>query len=142
MEKFKNLINVLIKKIMTKEVILYIVFGIFTTIVNIGSFYLLTTYAHLTENLANIIAIILAVIFAYITNRKLVFNSKASNIKEVFNEIIKFFSARLFTMIIEFLGFILLFNVMNIPNLISKATITILVIILNFFLSKFFAFKK
>lgn len=142
MNKQKTVINNLIAKFMTKEVILYLVFGAFTTFVNIGTLYLLVTYTHLNNNLANIIAIVLSIIFAYITNRKLVFNSTASNVKEVFNEILKFFSARLFTMIVEFFGFMLLFNVMNIPNLISKATITILVIILNFFLSKFFAFKN
>lgn len=142
MEKLKTLFNTLVKKFMTKEVILYVVFGVFTTIVNVGTFYCLTHFLKLNENISNVIAIILAVIFAYITNRKLVFNSTASNSKEIFSEICKFFSARLFTMIVEFFGFMLLFNVLNIPNLISKLTITVLVIILNFFLSKFFAFKK
>ena len=120
----------------------YIVFGVLTTIVNILTFYILTNYAHITENISNIIAIILAVIFAYITNRKLVFNSKAKTVSEIFAEIFKFFSARFFTMLVEFLGFMLLFDVMHIPNLISKIIITVLVIILNFFLSKFFAFKN
>lgn len=142
MKKIKELIYKIIKKFMTKEVILYIVFGVLTTIVNILTFYILTNYAHITENISNIIAIILAVIFAYITNRKLVFNSKAKTVSEIFAEIFKFFSARFFTMLVEFFGFMLLFDVMHIPNLISKIIITVLVIILNFFLSKFFAFKN
>lgn len=142
MQKIIKLINSIIKKIMTKEVILYIVFGVLTTVVNVGIFYVLTTFCHVNENISNVIAIFLAVVFAYITNRRLVFNSKASNFKEIFMEMLKFFSARLFTMIVEFFGFMLLFNVLNIPNLISKLTITVLVIVLNFFLSKFFAFKK
>lgn len=138
----KKILETIFKKLLTKEIILYIIFGIFTTIVNIGSFYILTTIFKLNENISNTIAIILAVVFAYITNRKLVFNSNATSLMELFSEACKFFSARLFTMIVEFLGFILLFNILHIPNLISKITITILVIILNFFLSKFFAFKK
>ena len=142
MNTLKDTINTLIKKFMTKEVILYVVFGIFTTLVNVGTFYIFTTYIHFNENIANIIAIILAVIFAYITNRKLVFNSTASTIKQVLFEMGKFFSARFFTMLVEFFGFMLLFDVLHIPNLISKLSITILVIILNFFLSKFFAFKE
>lgn len=142
MEKIKTLINTIIKKFMTKEVILYVVFGVFTTVVNVGTFYVLTNYLHYNENIANIIAILLAVIFAYITNRKLVFNSKASSFSEIFFEICKFFSARFFTMVVEFFGFMLLFNVLHIPNLISKISITVLVIVLNFFLSKFFAFKN
>lgn len=142
MQKIIKLINSIIKKFMTKEVILYIVFGGLTTVVNVGTFYVLTTFCHVNENISNVIAIFLAVVFAYITNRRLVFNSKASNFKEIFMEMLKFFLARLFTMIVEFFGFMLLFNVLNIPNLISKLTITVLVIVLNFFLSKFFAFKK
>ncbi|MBR1654683.1 MAG: GtrA family protein [Clostridia bacterium] len=142
MEKIKKIINTLIKKFMTKEVILYVVFGVLTTIVNVATFYVLTTFCHIEENISNVIAIILAVIFAYITNRKLVFNSTASNSKQIFLEMCKFFSARFFTMLVEFFGFMLLFNVLHIPNLISKLTITVLVIVLNFFLSKFFAFKN
>ena len=114
MQKIIKLINSIIKKIMTKEVILYIVFGVLTTVVNVGTFYVLTTFCHVNENISNVIAIFLAVVFAYITNRRLVFNSKASNFKEIFMEMLKFFSARLFTMIVEFFGFMLLFNVLNI----------------------------
>lgn len=142
MEKIKTLINTIIKKFMTKELILYVVFGVLTTLVNVGTFYVLTNFLHYNENIANIIAILLAVIFAYITNRKLVFNSKASSFSEIFFEICKFFSARFFTMVVEFFGFMLLFNILHIPNLISKISITVLVIVLNFFLSKFFAFKN
>lgn len=142
MTKLKDLINTIIKKFMTKEVILYVVFGVLTTIVNIATFYVLTKFCHLEENISNIIAIMLAVIFAYITNRKLVFNSTATTAKQIIIEMFKFFSARLFTMIVEFFGFMLLFNVLHIPDLISKTTVTVIVIILNFFLSKFFAFKR
>ena len=59
------------------------------------------------------------------------------NIKEFF----KFIAGRIFTMIIEFLGGMLLFQ-LPIPEIISKLFITVIVIILNFFISKFFAFKS
>lgn len=132
----------LIKKFCTKEVIFYGIFGVLTTLVNVGVFYLFTKFIHLEENLANIIAIILAILFAYFTNRKIVFNSKASGLKENFNEFVKFMIGRSFTMIVELVGFFVMFNILHIQELISKLTITILVIILNFFISKFFAFKK
>ena len=48
---------------------------------------------------------------------------------------------RAFTMVVEFVGGILLFQ-LPIPNIITKALLTIIVIILNFFISKFFAFKN
>ena len=131
----------LLKKILTKEVILYIVFGIFTTIVNLGSFYIMNSLLHWEENVSNFIAILLAVLFAYITNKDLVFHSNAKGIKNRFIQFIKFMLGRAFTMIVEFIGGILLFQ-LPIPNIISKTVLTVIVIILNFFISKFFAFKN
>lgn len=134
-------LNGLIKKVLTKEVIFYAIFGVLTTVVNISVFYLLTL-TNLDENISNFIAIIIAVLFAYFTNRKIVFNSTATTFKENLKEFYKFMLGRAFTMIVEMSGFYLLFNIIGIQELISKCIITVLVIILNFFISKFFAFKK
>lgn len=131
----------LIKKILTKEVILYVVFGILTTLINIGSFYLLTKFLHWNDNLSNIIAITLAVLFAYITNKDLVFHSKAENFKEKLNEFIKFIAGRAFTMVLEFVGCAILFET-AVPEMISKLFVTVIIVIMNFFISKFFAFKS
>lgn len=135
-------LNELIKKVLTKEVILYIIFGVLTTVVNLVVFYLLTTFTSLDENLSNIIAIITCVLFAYFTNRKFVFNSTAITFKEKFQEFYKFMLGRAFTMVIETVGFYLLFSIIGIQEMISKVLISLIVIILNFFISKFFAFKK
>ncbi len=131
----------LLKKSLTKEVILYIVFGIFTTLVNLGSFYIMNSLLHLEENISNFIAILLAVIFAYITNKDLVFHSNAKGIKNRLIQFLKFMLGRAFTMIVEFVGGLVLFKI-PIPNIITKAFLTVVVIILNFFISKFFAFKN
>lgn len=138
MEQIKSLIE----KFFTKEVIFYAIFGVLTTIVNITIFFVLTHFIHLEENLSNAIAIVLAVLFAYFTNRKIVFNSTASTPKEKLNEFLKFILGRAFSMIVEMIGFFLMFNIMSIQEFISKIIISIIVIILNFFISKFFAFKK
>lgn len=130
------------KKFLTTEIVLYIIFGIFTTIINIGFFSLLTSIFNLEENLSNTLSIILAVLFAYFTNKGLVFNSTALSLKEKLTEFSKFILGRAFTMIIELVGFHLFFNILGIQKFISKTVITILVIILNFFISKFFAFKN
>lgn len=129
------------KKILTKEVILYIVFGLLTTVINLGSFYVLNSLWKWNENIANLIAILLAVLVAYLTNKDLVFHSEASGIKEKLQEFFKFMVGRAFTMLVEFLGGFVLFQT-PIPEMISKIFITIIVIILNFFISKFFAFNK
>ena len=96
---------------------------------------------HLEENISNFIAILLAVIFAYITNKDLVFHSNAKGIKNRLIQFLKFMLGRAFTMIVEFVGGLVLFKI-PIPNIITKAILTIVVIILNFFISKFFAFKN
>lgn len=137
MEKVKKVIE----KILTKEVILYIVFGLLTTIINLGSFYLLHNIWQWDENLSNFIAILLAVLVAYVTNKDLVFHSEAKTVQEKLKEFLKYILGRAFTMIVEFLGGFLLFKT-PIPEIVSKAFITILVIVLNFFISKFFAFKN
>lgn len=134
-------LSLLIKKVLTKEVIFYVIFGLLTTFVNISIFYLLTLI-HLDENIANIIAIVLAVLFAYFTNRKIVFNSTANTFKEKLKEFYKFMLGRAFTMVVEMVVFYLLFNIMGIQEMISKLVISVIVIVLNFFISKFFAFKK
>lgn len=134
-------INGLIKKIFTREVIFYGIFGVLTTVVNIGIQAFLV-YLGLEENISNIIAIVIAVLFAYFTNRKLVFNSTATTFKEKLKEFYKFMLGRAFTMVVEALGFPLLFNIIGLSNLVSKLIISVIVIILNFFISKFFAFKK
>ena len=135
MEKIKKIMQ----KLLNKEVILYVVFGIFTTLVNLGSFYIMNSILKINENIANLIAIILAVLFAYVTNKDLVFHSKAEKPKEKLTEFFKFILGRTFTMILEFLGGLILFKT-SIPAMISKLLLTVVVVILNFFISKFFVF--
>jgi len=137
----KNNIKKLVEKFLTKEIILYGIFGVLTTIVNLVVFWILESILNWNENISNIIAIVTSILFAYFTNRVWVFNSQAVNIKEKFNEFVRFISGRCVTMIIEFVGCFLLFKT-PIPTMISKLAITVIVIILNFFISKFFAFKK
>ena len=137
MKKFKELIL----KICTKEVLLYIFFGVLTTLVNLVSFYIMTKILNWNQNLSNFIAITLAVLFAYVTNKDIVFHSKAKGFKEKLNEFIKFIAGRAFTMVIEFVGGAILFAT-AIPEMISKLFVTVVVVILNFFISKFFAFKS
>ena len=134
MEKMKNLI----KKYLNKETLLYLVFGLLTTAVNLGVYFILTRIFNLTDvALANNISIVISVLFAYITNSIFVFNSKLN-----FREFCKFILGRLFAAVVEIAGFALLINVLCIHDFISKIIITAIVIVLNYFTSKYFAFKK
>lgn len=135
-------IKALIKKLCTKEIIFYAIFGVLTTIVNIAIFSLLTYAFKMNENVANAIAITTAVLVAYFSNKDLVFHSNAQGLKEKFIEFCKFILGRAFTMLVEYFGGMILFKFCPIPEIISKCIITVVVIVLNFFISKFFAFKK
>lgn len=137
MEQIKKLI----RKFCTREVISYLIFGVLTTVVNIVVSLLLESVFHLEGNLSSTIGIIACILFAYFTNRKWVFTSTASTKKEKLSEFGKFILGRMVTMVIEMTGFFLLYTVLSLPFIISKCSITVLVIILNFFISKFFAFK-
>lgn len=138
MEKLKKLI----KKFCTKEVILYVVFGILTTIINLVVTYVLNHFANLNGALSSAIGIIAAIIVAYFTNRKMVFDSSATGFVENLKEFGKFIVGRAGTMILEEGGVILFNTILKLPLMPVKIALTILVIILNFFISKFFAFKK
>ena len=132
----------LIKKVLTKEVIMYIIFGVLTTLVNLIISFILEGLLNVDGAWASAIGIICSVLFAYFTNRKWVFNTNAKGFKENFNEFIKFILGRAVTMVIEQGGVIIFYSIMNLPFMTVKLSLTIIVIILNFFFSKFFEFKE
>lgn len=125
------------KKFFTREIISYLFFGVLTTLVNFATFFILAHLLNFEENFSNAISIIVSIIFAYFTNSIFVFQSKIK-----FKEFFKFVIGRAFTMFLEFAGFFVMYSLLNIPDLISKFVITIIIVILNYFISKFFAFKK
>ena len=128
------------KKILNKETFLYLIFGILTTIVNIVSFFLFNKLFN--YKLSNIIAFILAIVFAYITNKKYVFESKKEEKTEIIKEFIFFIGSRLFTFVLDMLLMVLFIEALFMNVLISKIIANIFVIILNYILSKKLVFKK
>lgn len=129
-------------KLFTREMISYLIFGVLTTLVNLVIFKLCTSVLHIYYITANVIAWILAVIFAYVTNKLFVFNSKSWALKVVVREIISFGSARLLSLLFE-TGFIALcVEVLKLPKDPSKLAASVFVIIINYAASKLFIFKK
>lgn len=118
------------------ETISYLFFGVCTTAINFIVFFLLSPI--MAVEIANIIAWIISVSFAFITNKLFVFKTKGFIISEVYG----FVGARIASLIIDEALLILMVNVLNINALISKIVINVLVIIINYLLSKFFIFKK
>lgn len=127
-----------------KELINYLIFGILTTIVSLVTYYLLVFTILDPSNpiqlqIANIISWITCVSFAYITNRIYVFESKN---KSILKEAIKFYSSRILSLIID-MGLMLLFvTILSINDKISKLIVQIVIIILNYILSKLLVFKN
>ncbi len=124
-----------------KEIILYLIFGVLTTAVNYIIYFVFSNILCVHYLMSNIIAWILSVIFAYITNRIYVFNSKSKG-KNKINEFITFVGARVFSGIMETVIMYVGVDLLNINDLIIKLTANILVIILNYIFSKLFIFKK
>lgn len=126
------------------EIINYLIFGVLTTIVNLLSYYLLTSTI-LSPNqalhlqIANVISWVVSVVFAYITNRKYVFNSSNDNIVK---EITDFVSARVMTLLLDMVIMFIGVTLFNFNDKFIKILSQILVIIFNYIFSKIFVFKK
>jgi len=127
-----------------KEIINYLIFGVLTTTINLLTYYLLVPAVlnpnnNLELQLANTLSWITSVTFAYITNKLYVFNSKNN---KIIKEIIKFYSSRLSTLLLDmFLMYIFIIK-LNLNDKIIKIIVAIIIIILNYFISKIIVFKK
>lgn len=124
-----------------KEVINYLIFGVLTTIVNFIVYIVLTKIINLNDVLSNSIAWLVSVLFAYVTNKLYVFESKDSNVKLILKEILSFIGCRLLSGLFDISIFWVLVN-MKFNDIIAKLLIAILVVILNYIFSKLFIFKK
>ena len=120
-----------------KELISYVVFGAFTTLINIAVYFIFTDIFHINYIIANIVSWFVSVMFAYVTNRIWVFESDNENVaKEVF----LFYGGRIFTVVVDTLLMILFIDVLSIGNFVTKITVSIIVIILNYLFSKWVVF--
>lgn len=125
-----------------KEAILYLIFGGFTTLINIVSYSLLYYVAGFSNTISNIFAWIASVIFAYLTNKLFVFENKSFALPKLFVEVFSFFSCRLLTGILD-IGIMFLFvDVLLMNALLIKVISNVVVIILNYVASKFLIFKR
>lgn len=124
------------------EAMRYLFIGGCTTLVNIAAFYLLCDICGMNVTLGNVISIIVAILFAYVTNRIFVFESKTEGARAIFFEFCRFVGGRLSTMFIEVGGVYLIYNVWGQPKMIAKLSTQVLVILGNYFISKFLVFRK
>ncbi|MCT4686977.1 GtrA family protein [Vallitalea sp.] len=133
-----------IKEIMHNEqlgkIFRYVFIGSLTTFISFGVFWLLAYPVNMNPNIANIISVICAVIFAYVTNKIFVFRSSCRTTKELIIEAFSFFSSRGITMLIE-IGGVFVLTSLRMEAIISKMIISVLVLILNYLFSQFLVFR-
>lgn len=133
------MIKELIKKY--KEIIMYLIFGVLTTLVNIVSFYIMDK-CNINLYVNNTIAWILSVLFAYITNKLFVFESKSLEPKVVIKEGLSFLSFRLISYFMDMLCIFIMVDIFSINKMISKIVGNVIVIVANYIFSKLFIFRK
>lgn len=122
-----------------EEIINYLIFGVLTTLVSIVSYFAFSKIFNINYLISNVIAFIISVLFAFVTNKLYVFKSKDKN---VIKELIGFVSSRLFSFGIEMLIMYIFVSILKIDDMITKLINQVIVIILNYVLSKLYVFKK
>lgn len=126
-----------------EEAVKYLIFGVLSTIVNFVTYYIAARIIGIDEVISSGISWFVSVLFAYITNKKYVFKSKAKNVKGLLKEIGVFFSSRILTGILCDVGtFALMVKVLKINDVVSKIVTQVMVVILNYIFSKMYVFKK
>ena len=140
----------LIKKLANKETVLYLIFGVLATVLNIVLFYLFINIWKMSTGLGNILDTIICVLFQYFTNRIWVFESK-NNGKEAIKEFIQFILARGLTAIIDqifvvvgvdfFVAKYVSYSQQGIFSVGIKILSNVVVIVLNYIFSKLFVFN-
>lgn len=142
----KKKVTDLIKKFLNKETVSYLIFGVLTTIINIVVFgisedflipFMSDTAAALT---ANVIAWVLSVAFAFITNKLFVFESKSMSFKVIIKELYSFVIARLLSLAFD--EAFMMVAIKFIDSMLAKIISNVFVVIINYVLSKFFIFKN
>lgn len=125
-----------------KEMLLYLIFGVLTTLLNIVAYGLMKNILNIDYMISNIIAWCLSVAFAYITNKTYVFNSNKNNKVDIIKEIILFISLRLSSLAIDIAIMYIGVSILLINDMFIKIIANIIIIIINYIMSKKIVFKN
>ncbi len=165
--KKESFIGKIIDKLFTKEIITYVFFGVLTTAVNLATFYVfkklfisigwegvfnqiipadsavLKVFSGGSEYLdANAIAWVVGVIFAFVTNKLWVFESKSWKPSVAGKEFIGFTGARIFSFVVETLMMFVMVSLLHWNDLVAKVIVGVIVVIINYVFSKLIIFKN
>ena len=146
-----------LKKLLNRETVLYLIFGVATTVVNYIVFFLV--YAAMDKQnspAANAVAFAAAVAFAFVVNKMYVFESKSWSMECLTKEVPPFLAARIGSFLIEEAGLFLCEDVWNLGNavimrlgemeltgvVLAKLVLSVMVVVLNYIFCKWLVFKK
>ena len=124
-----------------KEILLYLFFGGLTFLVSISSYAVFNIRIGWNVLTANIASWILAVAFAYVTNRIWVFTSSADSKRGIAREVVSFVSGRIVTLVIEELILLVFVTALEMSSIPIKIVAQVVVIALNYVISKMVVFK-
>lgn len=124
-----------------RELLSYVFFGVLTTIVSFTTYTIFNRVFNFDTVPANVISWIFSVTFAYITNRIWVFNTKKTGAKEMFFEATSFYASRVFSGFVETGIMFLFIDKLGFYDIGTKLVATVIVVVLNYILSKFIVFK-
>lgn len=124
-----------------REIIDYIIFGGLTTIVNIVAFFIFDTLLGWPYLIANAIAIVVSILFAYVTNKLFVFKTRDMTASENIVEFLKFIGFRLVSGLADMAAMWILVDLISIDTNIAKLLTQFIVVVLNYVFSKLFIFK-
>lgn len=168
-EFFRKFLTIpILGKLLTYEMLSYLFFGVMTTVVNFFVFFVtdkilgngciaeFTVFGHVFkitfEDISTFIAWIIAVLFAYVTNKLWVFESKNTKASVVVKELFSFFGARIVSFVVfESFGFMIMRNILinigifeseNAPKWIAKIFMSVAVVVFNYVMSKLVIFRK
>ena len=125
-----------------KFIILYGIFGVLTTVINIAVYGIFYSVLDVSNVISNIIAWVISVLFAFITNKLWVFESKSFDIKLFMKELGSFTLCRVTTGVLDLGIMFVSVDLLKGPAMILKVVSNVIVIILNYIMSKLFVFKK
>jgi len=139
----RKIIEYVLGKKIGAETIRYVVIGGLTTLVNLGLFELMYTVLGIEVTVSNVTSVAIAILFAYVANKHVVFRRHSSSLNELVLEFFKFVASRILTSMTFEVGGVLLFhNILGFDARLCKITAQVLVIITNYIMVKLVVFRN
>lgn len=128
-------------KLMSREVISYLIFGVLTTLVN-WVFYGSMVKTGIDYRIATAAAWVVSVLFAYVVNKIFVFQSYDMHLNYMIKEVISFTACRVLSGVMELVLMVIMVSWLNMDEYVSKVLVSVVVVVANYVFSKLFIFRK